>query len=432
MDRDRFDALTRLLATPGSRRAAISVLLGTGLVAKSLDALAKKPSKKDRDKGKAKKARNRKQQKKRARAEAAAGCCKSGNCSPGTGKNLTRCCFEGQTLTKKSFKSSNLTEANFTGANLTNANFASTNLTRACLVDATITGANFKSANLSGVVRCRTKDGANVDDSGCHLGTPCCPTCTSDTQCGDDERCCEGRCQAVECCDNGIRSTCDAGELCCAHQCVSGICCDAEDCRPRGNNCVSAGGGPTACICGSGTLCPVDQTCCPAEPGPTNAGTCANLATNADHCGRCGHECGTNEVCRAGACVCPTDAGFKLCGEACVPATQCCDSGDCSVCQQCVTGSCQALPTRRFACDGSPLVPFGSGLCTTQPDIGVCIGGACSCEAGTYDSTANVCRCNASMDAGCDALSCQGCQITRICVGPTSGSFTDHRCLGCP
>jgi hypothetical protein len=175
-----------------------------------------------------------------------------------------------------------------------------------------------------------------------------------------------------------------------------------------------------------------NQTCCPLDAGPSNAGTCANLLIDPDHCGRCGGECGTNEVCRDGACVCPTDAGFKRCGDACLLPSQCCVDSDCPVCQQCTGATCQPLTTRRFACNGSPLEPFGSGLCTTQPNIGVCIGGACNCEAGVYDAIANVCRCNGAMVTGCDARTCQGCQITRICVGPSAGSFTEHDCLGCP
>ena len=40
MDRERFDALARLLATPGSRRAAPGARLGTGLAGVSAEALA--------------------------------------------------------------------------------------------------------------------------------------------------------------------------------------------------------------------------------------------------------------------------------------------------------------------------------------------------------------------------------------------------------
>jgi hypothetical protein len=419
MDRDRFDALTRLLASSGSRRAALGALLGAGLVGASLDALAKKNGKKDRGQAKDKRTKKRKQQRKnRARAEAAAGCCKSGNCAPGTGKNLTRCCFEGQILTKKSFKSSNLTEANFTGANLTNANFASTNMTRACLVGATITGANFKSANLSGVIRCRTITDTGEDNSGCHLGTPCCPTCTSDAQCGADERCCDGRCIAGACCGDREQGTCASGELCCDRQCVSGVCCDAADCRPRGNLCVSAGGGPTSCICGgTGGRCAAGETCCPLDAGPSNAGACANLQTSATHCGRCGNACGPNFVCDGGQCVCPTPA-FKLCGTACIPAAQCCDDDECPVCQQCTSTGCQNAPDRTVACTGSPLEPVDQFICTPLFEFGtgICVGGACICgDNGVYDATANICRCGAGHMAECAAEDCDACEVNSVC-----------------
>ena len=41
MDRERFDALARLLATTGSRRATLGALLAAGLLGRDPDALAK-------------------------------------------------------------------------------------------------------------------------------------------------------------------------------------------------------------------------------------------------------------------------------------------------------------------------------------------------------------------------------------------------------
>jgi hypothetical protein len=298
-------------------------------------------------------------------------------------------------------------------------------------VGADITGANFKQANLSGVVFCRTTTSSGEDNSGCDRGTPCCPTCTSDTQCGDNQACCDGRCVAGDCCDNGERSTCNAGELCCANQCLSGVCCDAEDCRPRGNLCVSAGGGPTNCICGSsGGECNVDQTCCPPNAGPTNAGACVNLQTSTDNCGRCGNACGPNFACAGGQCVCPTPT-FKLCGDACIPESQCCLDSECPVCQQCTSTGCQNAPDRTISCDRSPLVQDGLRMCTTQPDTGVCVGGACNCAGLPYDGTANVCRCNAEFAVQCTEQSCQGCQVFRVCLDPV-GSSSGSTCIECP
>jgi hypothetical protein len=189
----------------------VAALLGTALLGHGPDLLAKrdknKAKKKEKkagnDKKKDKDRKKAKQRKKRARGEAAPGCCSSGACTAGTSKNLTRCCFEDRTFTGKSFKGSNLTETNFTGANLTNANFASTNMTRACLVDATVTGAKFNNANLSGVILCRTIDGVNEDNSGCDLGTPCCPTCETNADCPDGQACLGDTCATCTVCASG-------------------------------------------------------------------------------------------------------------------------------------------------------------------------------------------------------------------------------------
>ncbi len=50
MERDRFDALTRVFAKSGSRRAALGALLGAGLLGTGLDALASKGNGKNKRK----------------------------------------------------------------------------------------------------------------------------------------------------------------------------------------------------------------------------------------------------------------------------------------------------------------------------------------------------------------------------------------------
>jgi hypothetical protein len=250
MDRDRFDALARLLATPGSRRAALGTLLGAGLLGTNLGAGARKKAKhRDKAKNKAKKRMQR------TRAEAAAGCCKSGACTLGPGKNLTRCCLERQTLTGKSFKGSNLTEANFHGANLSNANFDSTNMTRACLVRSTITGAKFKGANQSGIIKCRTviNSAGDRDNSGCDRLTPCCPECIDTDDCDPCQQCVSGQCQAVPdftvACNGSSLSP--VGVLRCTTQPNTGVCVGGT-CR-----CASAvyDEPANACRCSDDSFC---------------------------------------------------------------------------------------------------------------------------------------------------------------------------------
>jgi hypothetical protein len=243
-----------------------------------------------------------------------------------------------------------------------------------------------------------------------------CAPCTSDGQCGSDQRCCAGRC-------------------------VAGVCCDAAECGPRGNLCVSAGGGPTSCICGSGgSLCAESQTCCPTEAGPANAGACVNLQTSPAHCGQCGTACGPNFVCEGGQCVCP-DVGFTRCGTACIPAGGCCVDGDCpsgqtcqgaecvchndancGVCRECVGGRCQPVPDNTFTCIGAPLGPDGCGN-------SICRGGRCDCGlSGVLNPLGNSCACNEEGVQICVEFGGSNqCCLPMICANGTHG----NRCVTC-
>ena len=84
MDRERFDALARLLAATGSRRGAIGALIGAGLLGTGLEAEARKRNgnrrggggkgkdrDKDKDKDRGKGNGKTKDRKKRAQAEPA-------------------------------------------------------------------------------------------------------------------------------------------------------------------------------------------------------------------------------------------------------------------------------------------------------------------------------------------------------------------------
>ena len=188
MDRERFDALARLVATSTTRRTAMGALLGGALSA----ALGTATARKGRDRKS--RGRNTKQQG-RARIEASS-CCATGNCAPGAGKNLARCCYEDQNLTGKTFKGANLGGADFSGAILTNANFTGANLDKTCFIGADVTGAKFTGANTGTAIFCRTRTSQGIDDSGCQRGTRCCPACAADADCADCGVCREGRCVA--------------------------------------------------------------------------------------------------------------------------------------------------------------------------------------------------------------------------------------------
>ena len=126
-----------------------------------------------KDKGKSKRRgsgkRKSRKDKRGVRAQAAS-CCSGGDCTPGAGKNLGKCCYEGQNLAGKNFKSANLGNANFSGATLTNANFTSANLDKTCFVDADVTGAKFNGANTASAIFCRTQTSQGINNSGCRQG----------------------------------------------------------------------------------------------------------------------------------------------------------------------------------------------------------------------------------------------------------------------
>src|SRR5689334_18752757 len=70
------------------------------------------------------------------------------------------------------------------------------------------------------------------------------------------------------------------------------------------------------------TGCPAPQTQChPATGSPY----CADFASDAENCGRCGFRCAGMFVCRGGSCGCP-DA-TTLCGGACVATAS--DAANC-------------------------------------------------------------------------------------------------------
>ena len=99
MDPNRFDDLMRSLRPPRSRRSVVAALL-VGLLGPVMAGAA--DGKRGRGKGTAKKAN--KHRKNRAQVEQIpANCCSGGNCIPGKGKNLSKCCYEDGNVSGKNF-----------------------------------------------------------------------------------------------------------------------------------------------------------------------------------------------------------------------------------------------------------------------------------------------------------------------------------------
>ncbi len=82
-----------------------------------------------------------------------------------------------------------------------------------------------------------------------------------------------------------------------------------------------------------------------------------DLATNAQHCGDCGHACSPGQVCRDGVCACPRATEW-YCGGVCVDVRS--SLSNCGACgvscptsaSACVDGACQCPGVRGVLCYG--------------------------------------------------------------------------------
>jgi hypothetical protein len=115
MDRERFDALARLLATKGSRRATLGAVLG-GFWLGETGVLAKDGRRKGKRRGKDRQNGRNTRRKQRVLQAEATGCCSGGRCLLRPGQNLFKCCFEDAELAGQNLKGANLGSANFAGA----------------------------------------------------------------------------------------------------------------------------------------------------------------------------------------------------------------------------------------------------------------------------------------------------------------------------
>ena len=89
-----------------------------------------------------------------------------------------------------------------------------------------------------------------------------------------------------------------------ANGCETSLASNGQHCGRCGNVCVS----PMVC------LSPTDE--CGCQGGRIFCeGACVDLQTNRDHCGRCGNRCAATEVCSAGACSRRCSVNETVCGD---------------------------------------------------------------------------------------------------------------------
>jgi hypothetical protein len=227
------------------------------------------------------------------------------------------------------------------------------------------------------------------------------------TSCGDAALACASGCVAndvyncgacgVDCTllpqVDALKTTCSAGA--CAIVCKPGaahcstdpsVGCEVDITAPaRCGGCGATPCGTSTPICSpSGATYQCVASCSASAPTLCGASTCANLSSDANHCGDCATVCAGGMTCQAGHCACP--ASTTACGPTCY-ATQS-DPAHCGA-------SCTACPTPpngvpacsggacAVACPTAPFVTACSGACVnTTNDIANCGGCIHGCQGG--------------------------------------------------
>jgi hypothetical protein len=359
MDRERFDALARLLAAQGSRRGALGTLIGAALLGVGSEAEAKKNNRHHH------KRHQKAQKRRRRRAQAAQTCFGTDGCAfPSDGKDFENCNFINFDFTEScdgcNFRRADLTDADFNdnpdasfqgvsfraanlrGADLAFVDVSGASFRDACLVGADLFHAKIDGADFRGALFCNTvsPDGS-INNSGCNDLNDCCPPClavgaacgegifgdccdtqcvngfcapecSKDTDCDFGEFCCDQVCVARCCndkqcefglCIDGICAEClkdtDCGpeRICCDNFCVFGECCFDFQCEPFGNQCKHF-----ECECGDRDACDEDETCCEDPEGEFE---CVDLLNDNENCGGCNFACFEDEECINGSCLIP-------------------------------------------------------------------------------------------------------------------------------
>ena len=428
MDRERFDALARLLATTGSRRAALGVLLGAGLFGQSPDLLAKPGKGKGKDRGQDRKRRGKRGRNDRGDEQDPGSAVESGcgtkQCDPPEPGSTRSGCdfngfrgasFAGQDLHGSVFRRIDGRGTSFAGTDARGTVFAEACLRSAsfrgarlggstwggaCLVDADFTGADLggDAGALSGALLCRTvMPNGTVNNRDCGRDTEICRSsiggvgpgpCTGPSDCQDlpcrTKACTDGNCVYEPVSDgpspNGL---CDT--RCCGRHDETtneAHCCPASHtvCTEAGRCCRPLAPGD----CGLGLTC--------AAVCPANCNACIRFADGNLGCGApedldC-RPCSSDADCPANAPVCisaTTDrrgseltlSVAELCRDdallaACARVEPCCTPETCP--NGCCTGDGRCVPSRDQACG------TGGAACKSCGGGSSCSDGRCACS----------------------------------------------------
>lgn len=157
-------------------------------------------------------------------------------------------------------------------------------------------------------------------------------------------------------------------------------------------------------------VCPDDETACAATPEAQSADECANLDTDADHCGECLNACGDAQICNAGQCEDDPQ------NDTCENDTVDCDNNDVCIDLQTDADHCGECHN---ACDG--LSRCYEGECVQLCPKGYSTCGAGCCPPSDYcgdEDTAQCLQINCLIGTPCGQTCCQlhqSCRAADVC-----------------
>lgn len=341
-------------------------------------------------------------------------------------------------------------------------------------------------------------------------GTTDCRSDTDASHCGPDCLACDAPTGGhAVCADNACGIACDGGLKQCGSECID-TASDPKNCGECGHDCsalphigssqgITCSAGKcvvpsTSCAAGyahcsakpddgcetdisqadncraCGTKCPVDNPICTptgcknacAASAPTLCGgnTCADLNTDANHCGDCATKCtqpasGGSTVCEGKKCVLKCLTGYHPCGDSsCVSdtdASQCgascvqcpgaangsakCVSNACTIqCNSgyhaCANGTCASNADENkceSTCKVCPATANGSGQCSNNSCTVACNSGYHKCSNGTCAADNDKSKCTASCSACADPANGTAACSGNVCV--TASCKTNyHQC----
>ena len=229
-------------------------------------------------------------------------------------------------------------------------------------------------------------------------------------------------------------------------ECSSDSCCESP--WDGSDYCTDILLDPQNCG-GCGVQCGQDQFCAGGEClcwGLEACGdACVDVDTDRRNCGSCGNRCGRDApVCTDGECQTCEEAGLLTCDDACTdPLTDddncgacgnACDDGTACVDGSCVAGECELACAAGTTCCNHPWGglrgcadlrgdPFNCGGCGARCALGEsCVDGVCGCAPG-LDECDGFC-----VDTRTDPANCGACDAS---CGAGSPLCMGGECVGC-